>query len=259
MTQAELELVMAAVDERDRLSEARVHRSFAHAVKQIVQRIPAQVRADLYGTVVESNETTTSVTLDVDGTTIDAYPLGQHYTAGDRVVILFTPPSLALILGVLGPSITDPLTLSAEFILDTVAAALTPGAGIDIAYDDPGDQIVLTNTAAAAGEPFVDMGVTAGSVILDYALAHVFKITMAGAIDLHVVNTIPGRACGIELYLAQDSIGGRTVTWMTGTRWPGGTDPTLSVAGNATDIVVAETLDDGGSWFANLGGLAYAP
>ena len=52
------------------------------------------------------------------------------------------------------------------------------------------------------------------------------------------------------------NFGAYAITWPSGTKWPGGTVPTLSTSG--TDILVFCSFNGGTTWYANLAGLAYA-
>jgi hypothetical protein len=61
------------------------------------------------------------------------------------------------------------------------------------------------------------------------------------------------------LALAQPSTGAAgTVTWPAGTKWPGGTAPTLSSTNNFVDIIDFLYLPDTGFWYGTLRGTHYA-
>jgi hypothetical protein len=48
---------------------------------------------------------------------------------------------------------------------------------------------------------------------------------------------LPSNGSRLDLLIAQDSVGGRTITWPAAVIWPGGTDPVLTAAANATDWI----------------------
>jgi hypothetical protein len=58
------------------------------------------------------------------------------------------------------------------------------------------------------------------------------------------------------LIVQQDEIGGRTITWDTGTLWAGGVEPTLSSSPGAIDILEFVSLDP--TWCGSAVGQAYA-
>jgi hypothetical protein len=62
-------------------------------------------------------------------------------------------------------------------------------------------------------------------------------------------GAISGEPAAMVLELTQDGTGGRLVTWPGSVVWPGGTAPTLSTAGGATDILLMETRDGGTTWY----------
>ena len=61
------------------------------------------------------------------------------------------------------------------------------------------------------------------------------KLTLTGNCTFTFVA--PAGACSITLKLIQDNTGNRTITWPATVKWPAGTAPTLTTAGNAVDII----------------------
>jgi hypothetical protein len=64
---------------------------------------------------------------------------------------------------------------------------------------------------------------------------------------------VAGLSC--RWIITQDGAGGRTLAFAA-FRFPGGADPTLSVAAGAVDVLVC--LFDGANWLCDLGGKAFA-
>ncbi|MGM9473200.1 fibronectin type III domain-containing protein [Pseudarthrobacter sp. YS3] len=62
----------------------------------------------------------------------------------------------------------------------------------------------------------------------------------------------------VGLALVQDATGSRTVTWPAGIRWAGGTVPTLSTGGGATDLFTFVALT-GGGWLGKQEGSFASP
>jgi hypothetical protein len=71
----------------------------------------------------------------------------------------------------------------------------------------------------------------------------------AATVTFTFTGAISGEPAAMVLELTQDGTGGRLVTWPGSVVWPGGTAPTLSTAGGATDILLMETRDGGTTWY----------
>jgi hypothetical protein len=56
--------------------------------------------------------------------------------------------------------------------------------------------------------------------------------------------------------IRQDGTGGRTLAFDSAFKFPGGTDPTLSTAADAIDVLIC--LYDGTRWLCDLGGKGFA-
>lgn len=122
----------------------------------------------------------------------------------------------------------------------------TPLSGYAALPTGGGSETIVTNAAAT------------GAVSLNLANGNVFNLTLTGATTLTLTGATSGRACAISIYLRQDATGGRSVTWPTGSKWAGGSAPTLSSAANSLDIVVFESLDGGTNWYGSLVGTNFS-
>ena len=76
----------------------------------------------------------------------------------------------------------------------------------------------------------------APTVTLDFNTAFDFVLVLGGNRTLANPTNVKMGQKGI-LYLAQDSTGGRSVTWGTNWKFPGGVKPTLSAASGALDMI----------------------
>ena len=84
---------------------------------------------------------------------------------------------------------------------------------------------------------------------VDASTGNWFTKTATGALSWTVTNCPSSSySYGFILELTNGGLG--TQTWMTGTKWPAGTAPTLQSAG--TDILVFLTRDGGTTWRGNL-------
>jgi hypothetical protein len=83
-------------------------------------------------------------------------------------------------------------------------------------------------------------------------------ITLTGNCTISITGPTAGQGWSATFILRQDGTGSRTVSWPAGTVWPGGSEPTLSTAAGAIDIVVLMTVDGGTEWFGSLAGKGFS-
>lgn len=118
---------------------------------------------------------------------------------------------------------------------------------IDRALIDNQGNLALGVTSARAR--FDIVGASAGNITTltdaatvtpDFRSNNYFSLTCTAGVGAtrtiaNPTNPVPGQS-GV-IYIIQDSVGGRTVTWGSNYRFPGGTAPTLSTAANANDAI----------------------
>jgi hypothetical protein len=121
----------------------------------------------------------------------------------------------------------------------TYALRLNPAGGI-------------TEFGAGYSETEVAASVT-GTWTMDCAAANFFDLTLTGSITISPSN-VPanGRVWSGTIVAKQDATGGRTITWPSGIKWPGGSAPPATTTANATDIWSLMTYDGGSTWVASL-------
>lgn len=87
----------------------------------------------------------------------------------------------------------------------------------------------------------------------DVTKGNVRSVTLEGSRTIAFSNVTVGQA--ILIRLIQDGVGGRTVAWPSGIKWPSGNAPTLSSAAGAIDafliVCVSSGVYDG--YFAGFG------
>lgn len=88
-----------------------------------------------------------------------------------------------------------------------------------------------------------------GANDMDMAVANVFTKTISGATSLTISNPPATGRCGIITLILTNG-GAGVITWPTGTKWPGGSAPTLVASG--VDVIVFMTIDAGTTWRAQL-------
>lgn len=112
------------------------------------------------------------------------------------------------------------------------------------------DKVLTTDVvwAAAAGVALAESG---GNVAVDLNSGINFTLAMTG--NWALSNPTNGKAFqqGV-IQITQDATGSRTLSYGANWKFAGGTDPVLSTAANAIDLLYYEVLADGSSVYANL-------
>jgi hypothetical protein len=92
-----------------------------------------------------------------------------------------------------------------------------------------------------------------GTWTMDCGAANFFDLTLTGSITISPTNVPPStRMWAGTIAAKQDATGGRTITWPSGTKWPGGVAPPATTTANAIDIWSLMTYDGGTSWIGSL-------
>jgi hypothetical protein len=88
-----------------------------------------------------------------------------------------------------------------------------------------------------------------GANDMNMTVANVFTKTISGATALTISNPPATGRCGIITLILTNG-GAGVITWPTGTKWPGGSAPTLVASG--VDVIIFMTIDAGTTWRAQL-------
>lgn len=99
------------------------------------------------------------------------------------------------------------------------------------------------------------LGSVTGATSMNLQNGNVFSATITGATTFSITN-VPASGTCASLSLILTNGGSSAVTWMTGTKWPGGVAPTLTTSG--IDVLVFFTVNGGTTWYGNVAGQAYA-
>jgi hypothetical protein len=95
---------------------------------------------------------------------------------------------------------------------------------------------------------------TGASYTIDIAAGTVQILTLTGNCSFTFPTATAGKS--FLLFLKQDGVGGRTVTWPASVKWPASTPPTITSTASRTDKYVFTA--DGTSWLGSNGGQNYA-
>jgi hypothetical protein len=80
-----------------------------------------------------------------------------------------------------------------------------------------------------------DLGSVSGSFTIDWSNGNIQSVTLTGNATLTFSNGQDGGK--YILIIKQDSTGGRTITWPSNVRFPGGVQPTLTTTPSAVDYI----------------------
>lgn len=144
-------------------------------------------------------------------------------------------------------------------------SAIDHGALAGLADDDHTQYVIQDGSRTASAianqdynEPVVEVTAQTGTVTLDLAASNRHRVEADGDITIAFSNVSaspPGNSVIIYLY-DSDGTGPHTVSWPTGTEWPGGSVTNEIASGS--NVEVALTSDDGGStWRATERGAGF--
>lgn len=196
----------------------------------------------------------TVIAIEYSGTSISVYFNGALTTSGVKTTALnqtgtyagLVAPDASTLMRwdsfTYGPAVAG--ASNGDYYLDTAGPALygpyADGDWGDMIALGGGDEAVLTN------------GDATGTVNIDCVAGNVHALTLTGPVTLAFAGAMSGVACFLTLYLRQDVVGARAVTFPASVHWPNGTTPTFNLSPLATNIVVMESLDGGSTWYASL-------
>jgi len=145
----------------------------------------------------------------------------------------------------LGRAGTGPLTYNGAF---SVTGVTTLSANLVMANNNITRPVLTGYTEAEVSNTAVT-----GTWTMDCGAANFFDLTLTGSITISPTNVPPStRVWSGTIVAKQDATGGRTITWPTGIKWPGGSAPPATTTANAIDIWSLMTYDGGSTWVGSL-------
>lgn len=109
----------------------------------------------------------------------------------------------------------------------------------------------LTVSGSAATPP-VAVTFSATAMTVNCVLSNVFTTTFTANVTVAPTISNPQDGQTINWFITQDATGGRTMTWPTSFKWPGGSAGVLSTGANAVDLVTATYRSATGFWYVSL-------
>lgn len=157
-----------------------------------------------------------------------------------------TVTSVGISTGTTGLSVTDsPITNSGSITLSGTLAVGHGGTGVTTSTGT-GSVVLSTNsTLVGVKETRVEVGSGSGTRTLNLNAGNYFTNTVTGTSTFAVSNT-PSSGTSVSFILDLTNGGSAAITWMTNTKWAGGTAPTLTSSGR--DVIGFFTHDAGTTW-----------
>ena len=107
-------------------------------------------------------------------------------------------------------------------------------------------------------EQFVSSAPALSSVNISLSAGTSFNITLnTNVSSFNVTDVILNKVNSFLMFINQDSVGGRTVTFNfigKSVIWAGGNVPTVTASASATDIYTFISKDSGATWYGFVGG-----
>ena len=206
-----------------------------------------------------------------DGTVIigrEMDPTGQivPVTTGASSIFVFDTIALAKVSDL---QIGDTVTLNGGVAAgdnlggakySTVAGATGTDDSVNFIDLNNGNQLKLISNReklAVYSEPTNLAGIGGAAITIDCNKGQVHKVTLNQNITSLVfanVNPDTSQTTTVVLKVAQDIVGGRTITFPAAIRWAGGTVPTITATANRHDRLVFISDDGGATWDGMVSG-----
>jgi uncharacterized protein DUF5907 len=201
-------------------------------------------------------ETTVTGVLKGNGTAVSAATAGTDYVVPSVTTLSDLVSVSTITTGVWNGTVITP-TYGGTGLATLTNHAVLVGAGTsDVAFATVGTQgATLQDQGASANPVFSTTGLRidshygvitadtyASTTTLNLATSDWHSITLTGNVTIALSNVTVGQQ--FTVVLIQDGTGGRTATWFTTIKWPGG-DPTLSTPGGAVDVFTFKCVSSG--------------
>jgi hypothetical protein len=131
----------------------------------------------------------------------------------------------------------------------TVGGALALGGNLAIGGFVTSKLVVQGGSAATQTQT---LSFAAASMPIDCSLSNVFSVILSASVSAAPVfsNQIDGQTVNVRL--AQDGTGSRTMMWPSNFRWVGGSAGVLSTPAGSVDLLVASYFATSGTWLCSL-------
>lgn len=137
---------------------------------------------------------------------------------------------------------------------DSDVTITSPAIGQVLVYN--GSEWVNSNKADLPAGSLLS---SSGSLALDRANGEVQRLSLTGNVTAFTVANWPAAGQLGRLVLEVQNTGAYNITaWPSGTKWPGGTAPTVTSGSGKKDLFVLMTFDGGTTIYGSVGGQNYS-
>lgn len=109
------------------------------------------------------------------------------------------------------------------------------------------------NVINGGGETYFDAGNSGTAITLNLVNGNVQKLTLTGNCTLTLTSPASGAYRSLMIYVFQDAVGSRTITWPASVKWGTAGVPVLSTAATKMDKILLDTVDGGVTWYGSAG------
>ena len=149
---------------------------------------------------------------------------------------------------------TGPMKLFSQIeSVNPQTGALTINGGVGIGGNlSVGGQIL--NPFLTSYRESLFTGTSTSTLTINCQTGNNFNFVLSTNTTFQFTAIPTGCVYGMNLYLTQDAIGSKLVTWPVSVSWGQAGQPTLTTTANKTDIINLVTINGGTSWFGFLAG-----
>lgn len=109
------------------------------------------------------------------------------------------------------------------------------------------------NVINGGGETYFDAGNSGTAATLNLANGNVQKLTLTDNCTLTLTSPASGAYRSLMIYVFQDGVGSRTITWPASVKWGTAGAPALSTGTGKMDKILLDTVDGGTTWYGSAG------
>jgi hypothetical protein len=122
-----------------------------------------------------------------------------------------------------------------------------------IFFSNQTDYIAKMNTVGSEFAANTVAATVGGTTTLDCSLSSNFIVTMGAGNTTIAFSNVPTGAANtafrLTVYIRQDGVGSRLVTWPGTVSWPGAAAPLLTTVASRYDIFNFRTFNSGTGWY----------
>lgn len=189
---------------------------------------------------------------------------------GSGALVFATSPTL--VTPALGTPSSATLTNATGLPISTGVSGLGTGVATFLATPTSANLAAAVTTETGTGSLVFSNNATLSGPTINASLVYgtQTRTSSAGALSIGInpveiatltenvtitLNSVSGASFYVRL--TQDGTGGRTVTWPSSIRWPGGTAPTMTAGANKSDLYFVIGNTASGVWFGAVIGQNY--